>query len=64
MRLLSGSSAGKRMMRVPLVPLPVISQHFERIAMDIIGPLPRIAQGNRLVLVVLEYATCYPEGRT
>ncbi len=47
------------MVRVPLIPLPVISQPFERIAMDIVGPLPRSTQGNRFVLVVCDYATRY-----
>ena len=47
--------------RVPLVPLPVISVPFERIAMDIVGPLPRSSHGNRYVLVVCDYATRYPE---
>ena len=31
-------SSGRRAARVPLVPLPVISQPFKRIAIDIIGP--------------------------
>jgi len=47
--------------RAPLIPLPIISQPFERIAMDIVGPLPRSARGNRFVLVVCDYATRYPE---
>ena len=53
--------AGRRMVRAPLVPLPVISQPFESIAMDIVGPLPRSAKGNRFVLVICDYATRYPE---
>ena len=47
--------------RVPLIPLPIISQPFKRIAMDIVGPLPRSRQGNRFVLVICDYATRYPE---
>ena len=47
--------------RVPLVPLPVIFVPFERIAMDIVEPLPRSSHGNRYVLVVCDYATWYPE---
>ena len=54
-------TAGKRVVRAPLVPLPVISQPFERIAMDIIGPLPKSRRGHRYVLVVCDYATRYPE---
>ena len=48
-------------LRVPLVPLPVIKEPFERIAMDIVGPLPRSKRGNRYILVVCDYATRYPE---
>ena len=53
--------AGKNVPRAPLIPLPVISQPFERIAMDIVGPLTRSSRGNRFVLVVCDYATRYPE---
>ena len=53
--------AGRRRVKAPLIPMPVISQPFERIAMDIVGPLPRSACGNRFVLVVCDYATRYPE---
>ncbi len=48
--------AGKKAVKAPLVPFPVISQPFDRIAMDIISPLPRSAQFH-----VCDYATCYPE---
>ena len=34
---------------------------FERIAMDIVGPLPRSRSGNKCVLVICDYATRYPE---
>ena len=54
-------TAGKNVPRAPLIPLPVISQPFERIAMDIVGPLTRSSRGNRFVLVVCDYATRYPE---
>ena len=37
----------------PIVPTP-----FQKIAMDIVGPLP---SGNHYVLVICDYATCYPE---
>ena len=47
--------------RVPLVPLPVVKEPFARIAMDIVGPLPRSRSGNRYVLVVCDYGTKYPE---
>ena len=50
-----------RMQRAPLVPLPIIKEPFERIAMDIVGPLPRSQSGNRFILVICNYATRYPE---
>uniref|UniRef100_A0A674CNJ5 Gypsy retrotransposon integrase-like protein 1 n=1 Tax=Salmo trutta TaxID=8032 RepID=A0A674CNJ5_SALTR len=47
--------------RSPLVPLPIIETPFERIAMDIVGPLPKSARGHQYILVILDYATRYPE---
>ena len=45
----------------PLIPLPVMDVPFERIAMDVVGPLPRTSSGNKYVLVICDYATRYPE---
>ena len=42
-------------------PLPVIEEPFSRIGMDIIGPLPKSRSGKQYVLVICDYATCYPE---
>ena len=50
-----------RVSRAPLIPLPIISKPFSRIAMDIVGPLPRSKSGNRDVLVISDYTTRYPE---
>ena len=47
--------------RAPMVPLPVMEEPFQRIAMDVVGPLPRSRSGNRYILVVCDYATRYPE---
>lgn len=52
---------GRRGDRAPLVNLPIIDIPFERIAMDIVGPLDRSKSGNRYILVVSDYATRYPE---
>ena len=49
-----------RVSRVPMIPLPIIGEPFERISMDIIGPLPRSRSGQRYVLVVCDYTTRYP----
>ncbi|XP_065268782.1 uncharacterized protein LOC135885080, partial [Emys orbicularis] len=48
-------------LRAPLVPLPIIEVPFERIAMDLVGPLEKTARGHQYILVVLDYATRYPE---
>lgn len=43
--------------RAPLIPLLTIEEPFERIAMDIVGPLPRSKAGYRYILVICDYAT-------
>uniref|UniRef100_A0A9J8D001 Gypsy retrotransposon integrase-like protein 1 n=1 Tax=Cyprinus carpio carpio TaxID=630221 RepID=A0A9J8D001_CYPCA len=45
----------------PLIPLPIIEVPFERIGMDIVGPLPKSARGHEHILVIVDYATRYPE---
>ncbi|XP_073789446.1 protein NYNRIN-like [Danio rerio] len=45
----------------PLIPLPIIEVPFNRIGMDLIGPLPKSARGHEHILVILDYATRYPE---
>ncbi len=45
----------------PLVPLTVIDVPFERIGVDVIGPLERSHAGNWFILVISDYATRYPE---
>ncbi|XP_073764991.1 uncharacterized protein [Danio rerio] len=47
--------------KVPLRPLPIMEIPFERIGMDLIGPLERSARGHRFALVLVDYATRYPE---
>ena len=46
---------------MPMVPMPVIGEPFRRIAMDIVGPLPRTRRGHQYILMVCDYATRYPE---
>ena len=45
----------------PLQPLPIIGVPFQRMGMDIVGPLERTRSGHRFILVVCDYATRYPE---
>ena len=53
---------GPKPTRVPLIPLPVISEPFKRIAIDIVGPLPVCSKSNnRFILTIIDMATHYPE---
>ena len=51
----------RQVKKAPLVPLPIMGEPFKRIAMDIVGPLPRSSSGKRYILVICDYATRYPE---
>jgi hypothetical protein len=46
----------------PLHPIKV-GQPFDRIGMDIVGPLPKTRQGNQYIVVATEYLTKWPEAR-
>ena len=50
-----------KVVKAPLIPLLVVTEPFRRVAMDIVGPLPRTKLGNRYILVMCDYATRYPE---
>ncbi|KFM66588.1 hypothetical protein X975_14118, partial [Stegodyphus mimosarum] len=43
-------------MRVPIANRPI-----ERIAMDIVGPLPMTLSGHKYILVITDYFTRWPE---
>lgn len=47
-------------LRAPLLPIPV-SAAYERMAVDILGPLPVTWKGNRYIVVFVEYLTKWPE---
>ena len=51
----------QKVVKAPLIPLPVVTEPFRRVAMDIVGPLPRTKSGNRYILVMCDYVTRYPE---
>ncbi|KAL5517748.1 hypothetical protein EMCRGX_G003357 [Ephydatia muelleri] len=53
-------SSKQKVVKAPLIPLPVVTEQFRRVAMDIVGPLPRTKSGNRIILVMCDYATRYP----
>ena len=47
--------------KAKLVPLPVIEVPFTRIAMDMVGPLPRTEDGHRYILTIVDYGSRYPD---
>jgi len=54
-------TSGRKVARAQLQPLPITETPFERIGMDVVGPLERSSSGNRYILVTCDYATRYPE---
>ena len=47
--------------RAEMIPLSLIEKLFQRIAMDIVGPLPRSNNGNKYILTICDYATRCPD---
>ena len=47
--------------RAPLQPLPCVSEPFEKVAFDLVGPLPKSASGFRYILTMMCLFTKYPE---
>ncbi|XP_069119292.1 uncharacterized protein [Argopecten irradians] len=51
-----------RVTKVPLGEMPLIEEPFQRVAVDLIGPIyPASETKNRYILTVVDYATRYPE---
>ena len=51
-----------RVPNVPLVKTPVVGQAFDKVGVDIVGPIfPASDRGNRYILVMVDYVTRYPE---
>ncbi|XP_033745582.1 uncharacterized protein LOC117331096 [Pecten maximus] len=51
-----------RVTKVPLGRMPLIDIPFQRVAIDLVGPLqPATDRGNRYILTLVDYATRYPE---
>ena len=52
---------GNKPTKVPLGSHPIISEPFDRIAVDLIGPIvPSSHEGHRFILVAVDYGTRYP----
>ncbi|XP_040068163.1 uncharacterized protein LOC120841353 [Ixodes scapularis] len=48
--------------KAPLGRMPIIETPFERVAIDLIGPLsPTSKKGNRFILTLVDFATRYPD---
>lgn len=54
-------TSGKGVARASMHHIAIIDTPFERIGMDVVRPLERISSGNRFILVMVDYATRYPE---
>ena len=51
-----------RVKPVPLKPLPIITEPFSRVAIDLVGPLsPPSSEGHRYILTLIDFATSFPE---
>ena len=48
-------------MKAEMVQMPLTAKPFQRITMDLVGPLPRTQQDNRYILTMCNYVTRYPE---
>ena len=51
----------KSLLLPPLNPIPVTSQPFEKVVLDVIGLLPKTRNGNQYLLTVMDVTTRYPE---
>ena len=49
--------------RVPLRPVEVVTEPFKKIAIDIVIELPRSTSGYKYILIIVDYATRYPEAK-
>ncbi|KAK3887676.1 hypothetical protein Pcinc_008226 [Petrolisthes cinctipes] len=51
-----------RVKLVPLQTLPIITEPFSRVAIDLVGPLsPPSSEGHRYILTLIDFATGFPE---
>ena len=51
--------------KVPLGSMPLIDKSFKRVAVDIVGQIAPLSEaGHRYILILVDYATRYPEAVT
>lgn len=53
-------TANQKIKAAPLYPIPAISQPFEHLIADCVGPLPRSRSGAQYLLTVMCQSTRYP----
>ena len=47
--------------KAKLISIPPICEPFERVGIDIVGPLNRTKRGHKFILTLIDYGTKYPE---
>ena len=47
--------------RAPMCPMPILTEPFEAVAVDLVGPFPRAKSGHRYLLTLICLASRYPE---
>ncbi len=51
-----------KVQKAPLGSMPIIETPFDRVTVDLIGPIvPKSDNGNRYILTLVDYATRFPE---
>ena len=50
-----------RPQRAPMCPMPILTEPFEAVAVDLVGPFPRAKSGHRYLLTLICLASRYPE---
>ena len=53
--------AKKNYKLAPLVPPLVVMTPFERLAFDLVGPLPKTKRGEKHLLTTMDYGTKFPD---
>lgn len=44
---------------MPLQPMPLVTIPFERVGIDIVGPLVQSSSRHKFLLILVDYTTCY-----
>ena len=47
--------------KAPLINIPIVSEPFSEIVIDMVGPLPKSKRGNSFILTIMDRMSRYPE---